>query len=137
MEMLAGGALLGVVAIAAGELGDVQIRSMSGKSLLALAYLVVFGSLVAFTAFTWLHQVSSPTRNSTYAYVNPVVAVFVGWLFAGEAVSIMTLVATAIILSGVALVNRAERDPMHEHPASDHHESRRRSGEPECSAAAD
>jgi drug/metabolite transporter (DMT)-like permease len=137
MQMMSGGVLLCVVGLMTGEAGRLHVSAVTLKSGLALAYLTIFGSLVAFTAFTWLHQVSSPTRNSTYAYVNPVVAVFVGWLFAGEAVSIMTLVATAIILSGVALVNRAERDPMHEHPASDHHESRRRSGEPEYSAAAD
>ncbi|MGE5735146.1 MAG: EamA family transporter [Acidobacteriota bacterium] len=137
MQMMTGGVLLCVVGLMTGEAGRLHLSAVTLKSGLALAYLTIFGSLVAFTAFTWLHQVSSPTRNSTYAYVNPVVAVFVGWLFAGEAVSIMTLVATAIILSGVALVNRAEREPMHEHPASDHQESRRRSGGPEYSAAAD
>lgn len=105
MQMVMGGALLCVVGLATGEARHIHISALTLKSVLALAYLTVFGSLVAFTAFTWLHKVSSPTRNSTYAYVNPVVAVFVGWLLAGEPVGFRTLAATAIILSGVALVN--------------------------------
>ena len=105
--MIMGGVLLSLAGVATGEAAALHLSVLTVKSVLALAYLTLFGSLVAFTAFTWLHKVSSPTRNSTYAYVNPVIAVFVGWLFAGEVVGIRTLVATAIILSGVALVNTA------------------------------
>jgi drug/metabolite transporter (DMT)-like permease len=107
MQMIMGGLLLCTVGLATGESTRLHFSALTLKSVLALAYLTVFGSLVAFTAFTWLHKVSSPTRNSTYAYVNPVIAVFVGWLLAGEAVGFRTLAATAIILSGVALVNTA------------------------------
>ena len=107
MQMVTGGLLLLLVGLATGETREIHLSALTLKSVLALAYLTVFGSLVAFTAFTWLHKVSSPTRNSTYAYVNPVVAVFVGWLLAGEPVGFRTLAATAIILSGVALVNTA------------------------------
>jgi drug/metabolite transporter (DMT)-like permease len=110
MQMVMGGMLLCLVGLATGEARHFDISAVTLKSVLALAYLTVFGSLVAFTAFTWLHKVSSPTRNSTYAYVNPVVAVFVGWLLAGEPVGFRTLAATAIILSGVALVNKAGND---------------------------
>jgi drug/metabolite transporter (DMT)-like permease len=105
MQMVMGGMLLCVVGLVTGEGRQFHISALTLKSVLALAYLTVFGSLVAFTAFTWLHKVSSPMRNSTYAYVNPVVAVFVGWLLAGEPVGFRTLAATAIILSGVALVS--------------------------------
>jgi drug/metabolite transporter (DMT)-like permease len=107
MQMVAGGVLLCLAGLATGEARSIHLSGLTVKSVLALAYLTVFGSLVAFTAFTWLHKVSSPTRNSTYAYVNPVVAVFVGWLLAGEPVGFRTLAATGIILSGVALVNTA------------------------------
>lgn len=110
MQMIMGGVLLCVVGAATGEAGRFHVAGLTLKSVLALAYLTVFGSLVAFTAFTWLHKVSSPTRNSTYAYVNPVVAVFIGWLLAGEPVGFRTLAATVIILSGVALVNMTGRE---------------------------
>jgi drug/metabolite transporter (DMT)-like permease len=136
MQMMMGGVLLCVVGLGTGEAGRLHLSAMTMKSVLALAYLTFFGSLVAFTAFTWLHKVSSPTRNSTYAYVNPVVAVCVGWLFAGEAVGIRTLVATAIILSGVALVSgQTEPEPAHEPARSQHKERPALSGHAEYSAA--
>ncbi|HEY1271991.1 MAG TPA: EamA family transporter [Terriglobales bacterium] len=112
MQMIAGGVILWVAGLVTGE--RVHPAAITGKSVLSLAYLIIFGSLIAFTAFTWLHKVSSPTRNSTYAYVNPVVAVFVGWFFAGEEVGIRTIVATAIIVAGVALVNRGKEASPHE-----------------------
>lgn len=137
MQMIAGGVLLCAVGLSTGEAGRLHLSAVTLKSAVALAYLTIFGSLVAFTAFTWLHKVSSATRNSTYAYVNPVVAVFVGWLFAGEAVGIRTLLATAIILSGVALVSTAGQGSAHEHASSEQDESVRSTGEPEYSSAAD
>jgi drug/metabolite transporter (DMT)-like permease len=113
MQMMAGGAILCSAGLLAGE--RTHLAAITARSALSLAYLIVFGSLVAFTAFTWLHKVSSPTRNSTYAYVNPVVAVFVGWALAGEAVSVRTILAAAIIVASVALVNRS----AHESKASE------------------
>lgn len=134
MQMVAGGIILFLVSLATGEGRQFHFFAVTLKSAMALAYLMVFGSLVAFTAFTWLHKVSSPTRNSTYAYVNPVVAVFLGWLLAGEAVGARTLIATAIILSGVALVNRAGHGSVH--PRQEGRERRMvRVGEHQCSAA--
>ena len=92
---------------------------MSAKSLLALGYLIVFGAIVAFTAYVWLLRVASPVLVSTYAYVNPVVAVLLGWLFAGEPLTGKTLGAAAVILTGVALISSAqgrrpapEREPV-------------------------
>jgi drug/metabolite transporter (DMT)-like permease len=108
MQMLAGGAILCSVGLLAGE--RVHLSAITAKSGLSLAYLVVFGSIIAFSAFTWLHKVSSPTRNSTYAYVNPVVAVFVGWFLAGEAVNLRTVFAAAVIVASVALVNRSAHE---------------------------
>jgi drug/metabolite transporter (DMT)-like permease len=69
-----------------------------------LAYLVVFGSLVGFTAYLWLMQNAAPASVATYAYVNPVVAVVLGWAFGGEPVGVRTLVAAGIIVAAVALI---------------------------------
>jgi drug/metabolite transporter (DMT)-like permease len=107
MQMIAGGTSLGLAGLATGEAGRLHLYSVTMKSAAALAYLIVFGSLVAFSAFTWLHKVASATRNSTYAYVNPVVAVFLGWLLADEIIAIRTLIATGVILASVFLVNSA------------------------------
>jgi drug/metabolite transporter (DMT)-like permease len=105
MQMIAGGASLAIAGALAGETTRLHFTSITLQSWLALAYLVIFGSIIAFTAYTWLHTVERPSRVATYAYVNPVVAVLVGWAFAGEAVSASTVVAMVIILIGVALVN--------------------------------
>jgi len=104
MEMLAGGTLLVVLALLTHEGGQLRARAISTASILGLAYLVVFGSLLGFTAYIWLLGVSSTARVSTYAYVNPVVAVFLGWAFAGEALTARTLIATLAIVGAVALI---------------------------------
>lgn len=103
MQMIAGGLLLLLAASASGE--SMHAASFSVRSLLALAYLILFGSIVAFTVFTWLLTVASPSRVSTYSYVNPVVAVLLGWALAGEAAGWNTWVAAIIIIAGVALVS--------------------------------
>ena len=105
MQMVSGGVLLLLAGTFAGETSRINLSAMSGKSALSLAYLIFFGSLIAFTAFTWLHKHVSATRNSTFAYVNPVVAVFLGWMFAAEIIGARTLVATVAILASVALVS--------------------------------
>jgi drug/metabolite transporter (DMT)-like permease len=104
MEMLGGGVLLVVAAAARGELAQVDIAAISLRSALAVGYLVVFGSLVAFTAYIWLLRVTTPARVSTYAYVNPVVAMLLGWALAGEALAPRTLLAAAVIITAVGLI---------------------------------
>jgi drug/metabolite transporter (DMT)-like permease len=104
MQMLAGGVLLLPVAAAAGELGRFDPAGVSLNSVLALAYLIVFGSLVAFSTYIWLLGVSTPARVGTYAYVNPVVALFLGWALAGEPLTFQSLVAAAIIVGSVVLI---------------------------------
>lgn len=111
MQMLAGGASLGVAGVFSGEAGRLHFSAVTMQSWLSLLYLAVFGSLVAFTAYTWLHTVEKPSRVSTYAYVNPVVAVVVGWALAGEPIGWFTVVAMIVILIGVALVNTAKPEP--------------------------
>ena len=108
MEMVAGGALLLVASLARGEWQQLAAQAISLRSLAALAYLVVFGSLVALTAYVWLLRQTTPARVSTYAYVNPVVAMLLGWALAGEPLSARTLVAAAVIVGGVVLITRSK-----------------------------
>jgi drug/metabolite transporter (DMT)-like permease len=107
MEMLAGGAGLLVVGAAVGEVPQFLSVRPSAESIAAWLYLVVFGSLLAFTAFVWLNATVAPTRAATYAYVNPVVAVGLGWLLLGEPVTARTAVAAVIILGAVLVINVA------------------------------
>jgi drug/metabolite transporter (DMT)-like permease len=102
MEMLAGGALMALVGLAAGEAG--AVAQPSARSVAAFFYLIVFGSLLGFTAFVWLLGATTPARASTYAFVNPVVAVFLGWAVAAEPVGPRTLAAAAVIVAAVALI---------------------------------
>lgn len=104
MQMLAGGALLLLFGLAVGERDGLAIERFSTSSLLALLYLITFGSLIGFSAYVWLLRVEPPTRVATYAYVNPVVAVALGWLFAGEVMTPQTMLAAAIIVGAVALI---------------------------------
>jgi len=96
--------MLFLVALAAGDFARFDPSTVTARSLAALLYLIVFGSLVAFSAFAWLLQVSTPARLSTTSYVNPVVAVFLGWLLAGEPVSLRTFIAGGLIVGAVAVI---------------------------------
>jgi drug/metabolite transporter (DMT)-like permease len=83
--------------------------AISLKSILGLAYLIVFGSIVAFTAYTWLLQRCPPALVATHTYANPVVAVLLGWLFASETLSIRIVLASVAILGAIVLIRRGER----------------------------
>ena len=96
------------VALATGELGKLQLAQVSPASWIGWAYLVTFGSLVGFTAYIYLLRAVTPAKASTYAYVNPLVAVFLGWAIAGEAVTTRTLGAAGVILAGVAMITSNE-----------------------------
>ena len=109
MQLLCGGALAILTGVAIGEAGQVALADVTLRSSLSLAYLIVFGSLVSFSAYAWLLRTASPTAVGTYAFVNPVVAVLLGWLFAGEALNIRTAIAGAAIVSGVVLVHGGSR----------------------------
>jgi len=109
MQMLVGGFSLTVAGVLHGELAALDAARFSLLSIAGWAYLVVFGSIVAFTSYVWLLRVSTPARVSTYAYVNPIVAVLLGWAFAGEALTARMIVAAAVIVSGVALITLAPR----------------------------
>jgi drug/metabolite transporter (DMT)-like permease len=104
--LLTGGALLALVGVISGELARFDPAAVSMKSIVATLYLFVFGSIVGFSAYLWLLRASTVSRVSTYAYVNPIVAVFLGWLLAGETLTSRVLVAAVIIVAAVALIIR-------------------------------
>jgi drug/metabolite transporter (DMT)-like permease len=104
MQMLCGGVLLLIVATATGELGQVHLERISLASTLGLAHLIVFGSLVGYGSYVWLLRNAPTALVSTYAYVNPVVAVLLGWVVLGERITPRTVIAGAIILASVALI---------------------------------
>jgi drug/metabolite transporter (DMT)-like permease len=104
IQQLAGGVVLVTLGAAMGELGHLEPSTWSANSLLAMGYLVVFGSLVAFTAYSWLLQHAPVSLVSTYAYVNPVVAVFLGALVLAEPVTPSILIGATIIVAAVAFI---------------------------------
>ena len=114
LQMLGGSAFLLLLSVARGELHALHVAAISLASWAGWAYLVTFGSLVGFTAYIYLLQAVTPAKASTYAYVNPVVAVFLGWGVAGEPVTARTLAAAAVILAGVAMITVSQTDePSH------------------------
>lgn len=106
MEMIGGGVLLWIAGLAFGEAARLDPAAVSLRSALSLGYLIVFGSLIGFSAYIWLLKVATPARVTTYAYVNPVVAVLLGWAAAGEALTLRIGIATAGIVGAVALIIR-------------------------------
>jgi len=106
LSLLAGSLQLLLAGTVAREYRGFSIASVSSRSWLALAYLIVFGSIVAFTAYNWLMEHYSPTFVATHTYINPVVAVLLGWLLAGEAVTLSVLVSAAMVIGAVMLVDR-------------------------------
>jgi drug/metabolite transporter (DMT)-like permease len=109
MQMLTASVALLGVSLVLGEPWHFDPSAVSLRSWLGFVYLVVFGSLIAFSAYVWLLRASTPTRVSTYAYVNPVVAVLLGAAFAGEALTTRMIVAAVVIVSGVALITLAPK----------------------------
>jgi drug/metabolite transporter (DMT)-like permease len=106
-QMLVGGVLLAAVAAVRGEFAGFHPAAVSGRAWLALLYLVVAGSIVAFTAYVWLIHHYSPTRVGTYAYVNPVVAVLLGYFAGGEPLDERTMVGSACVLASVVMITTA------------------------------
>ena len=113
MQMFLGGCFLLVAGTVTGEWTRLDLAVASRQSLVAFGYLVLVGSLVGYTAFVWLLKVSTPSRVATYAYVNPVVAVFLGWVFVGEPLTPRTLVAAGIIVAAVILITTFRSRGVH------------------------
>jgi drug/metabolite transporter (DMT)-like permease len=104
MQMLCGGGVLAVAAALSGELGAFDPAAVTARSSVAFVYLTVVGSLVAFTAYAWVLRHAPLPLIATYAFVNPVIAVFLGWLILDEPVSLVQLIAGGIVVVGVALI---------------------------------
>lgn len=104
MQMLSGGLVLTVAGSIAGEWTKFSIADVSTNSWFALTYLIIFGSIISFTAYSYLLKVAPPSQVATYAYINPVVAVFLGWMIAGEFLTIQMLIGAGIIVGSVALI---------------------------------
>ena len=111
MEMLCGGVLLLLCGAARGELRGFDVAAVSLRSVLAVAYLAVFGAVVAFSAYVYLLSATTPTRAATYSFVNPIVAVGVGWLLGGESIPPGGVLAIAVTVLGVVLIVTAKRAP--------------------------
>ena len=111
MQMLIGGGLFLVIGTTVGEWSRVSLASMSLKSVLALLYLVFFGAIVAYTAYVYLLQHTTPSKASTYAYVNPVIAVLLGWALAGEELSGRIALAALAIVGAVVMITRFHAAP--------------------------
>jgi len=111
-QMLAGGVILTLLAVPLGDFARLDVAAISANSWIAFVYLTAVGSLVGFSTFVWLMKHSTPARVSTYAYVNPVVAVFLGWLLLNEPITPRTLVASAIIITAVIMITvQSNRSP--------------------------
>ena len=108
LQMLAASAAMGIMAAINGELFAFAPANVSVKSWLSVAYLVIAGSIIGYTAYVYLLGVVSAAKAATYAYVNPVIAVLLGWAFAGEPLGVRTIVAAGIVLAGVAIITTAQ-----------------------------
>lgn len=113
IEMLAGGIILLLVGLIVGETSQLNISQFSLQSIGAMLYLTVFGSIVAFTSYVWLLKTVQPSKVATYTYVNPVIAVFLGWFILNEAITPLSIVAiVAIILSVVLITARQQKQSI-------------------------
>jgi drug/metabolite transporter (DMT)-like permease len=104
MQMLCGGGVLFLVGTVTGEWTNFNVAEVSLNSWLGLSYLIIFGSLIAFTAYSWLLKNVQPALVATYAYVNPVIAVILGWAIAGESLTGQMLVGAGVIVGSVVLI---------------------------------
>lgn len=109
MQMLTGGGVMLVAALLIEPVSLLSIAHAPPKALYALAYLIVFGSIIGFSAFSWLARNAPPALASTYAYVNPIVAMLLGAAFAGEAITSQSLIGAAVIIAGVVLITMGRK----------------------------
>jgi drug/metabolite transporter (DMT)-like permease len=123
LQMLAGGFLLLLMGLITGDFTRLNISNISWVSIGAFSYLTIFGSLLVFTAYSWLLRNVAPTRVATYAYVNPVVAVFLGWLIASEPLTLRMMIAAAVIVVSVVLITTFGRETAKSFAKDDPHAS--------------
>jgi drug/metabolite transporter (DMT)-like permease len=111
LQMLSGGAGLTLAALVHGDFARIDLHTITPQAWISFAYLILFGSLIAYSAFAFLLKHSQPARVATFAYVNPVVAVFLGWLLLNEPVTPRTLIASAIIIAAVVIITLQKARP--------------------------
>lgn len=116
LQMIMGGAVLLIMGLVAGEAATFEVAKVSSHSAIGFFFLIFIGSFVGFTAYSWLLKVSTPARVSTYAYVNPVIAVFLGWAIGGETLTSQMLMAAAIVLLGVVIITTRKSTPANLSP---------------------
>jgi len=119
MQMLSGGAVLMLASVPKGEWSTFAISDISANSWFGLGYLIVFGSLIGFTAYSWLLKNAQPSMVSTYAYVNPVIAVILGWLIAGETLTGQILLGAGLVVASVVLITMQNSPPETEETEGD------------------
>lgn len=113
LPLVCGSLMLFAAAFASGEYRNLDLAVVTTQSWLGLMFLIFFGSLLAFTAYSWLLKHYPPTLVATHTYVNPLVAVLLGWLLAGERMSVSVVLSAALAISAIALVNRGSEDESH------------------------
>lgn len=128
MQMLSGGALMFLVGLLKGELTTFNVGDVSITSWLALGYLIVFGAIIGFTAYSWLLKNVEPSLASTYAYVNPVIAVILGWAVAGESLTGQTLLGAGVIIGSVVLITSQNKEDKDLPDEDDVHQSQTPTG---------
>ncbi len=110
MQMFSGGLVLLLVSLISGEMSRFNIASVSSNSWFGLVYLIIFGSLIGYTAYSWLLKNAQPAMVATYAYVNPIIAVFLGWLIANESFTAQMLLGAGVIVGSVVLITSHDGD---------------------------
>ena len=116
IQMIVAGVAFGIATVASGELPRFSMDNVTTRAVIAWVYLITCGSLIGYTAYVYLLGAVSPAKAATYAYVNPVIAVLLGWAFANEAVNGRVILAATVILAGVATITAASGSGQGEHP---------------------
>ncbi len=123
MQMLSGGTVLTLVGSLKGEWTTFNIAEVSANSWFAVVYLIIFGSLIGFTAYSWLLKNAEPAMVATYAYVNPIIAVLLGWLIAGETFTTQMLIGAGVIVGSVVLITSHDKNQTDSEETIEIHES--------------
>ena len=135
MQMFSGGLVLLFVSLVLGEWANFNLAQVSANSIYGLLYLIIFGSLLGFTAYSWLLKNAQPTMVATYAYINPIVAVFLGWLIAGESFTTQMLFGAGIIVGSVVLITSRDKGDKNLEEKIEIHESNMPIGKPKTLSA--
>lgn len=135
MQMCSGGMVLLVVSLLTGEMSRFDITGVSANSLFGLLYLIIAGSLIGFTAYSWLLKNAQPAMVSTYAYVNPVIAVFLGWLIAGESFTGQMLIGATVIVGSVVLITSHDKNDKGSEQTTEIQQSNMPTGTPKTISA--